>query len=131
MRPEKPKRVEVNPLQGGLAGLENALTGLHIPALPPGPAQPQPVGPQTVTERKLGRVILRKETAHRGGKTVIVVHDFPPHTTPSQLEALAKRLRQAVGTGGTVKARTIEMQGDQPAKIRSFLEKEGWSVAGV
>jgi translation initiation factor 1 len=137
MRPEKPKRVEINPAQAGLAGLGNALAGLRLDSLPPGPlepAQPEPVTPGTgrlEKNKKLGRVILRKETAHRGGKTVIVIHDFPPTTTPSELETLAKRLRQAIGTGGTVKDRTIEMQGDQAPKIRVFLETEGWTVAGV
>lgn len=134
MRPEKPKRVEINPAQTGLAGFGSALAGLRLGPLPPGPAQPEPAGPLTgrpEKNKRLGRVILRKETAHRGGKTVIVIHDFPPTTTPSELEALGKRLRQAMGTGGAVKDRTIEMQGDQAPKIRAFLETEGWTVAGV
>ena len=62
---------------------------------------------------------------------VIVVHDFPPTTTPSEIETLGKKLRQAIGTGGAVKDRTIEIQGNQPVKIREFLEAEGWIVAGV
>jgi translation initiation factor 1 len=131
MRPEKPKRVEINPQQSGLAGLGAALNGLPLGPLPEGPRTPQPVGPAPAKERRLGRIILRKETAHRGGKAVIVIHDFPPTFTPSDLESLAKRLRQGLGTGGTVKDRTIEMQGDQAAKIRLLLEKEGWVVAGV
>ena len=130
MRPEKPKRVEINPAQSGLAGLGDALSGLNLGALPPGPAQPAPVDPPAKAKGK-GRVILRKETAQRGGKVVIVVYDFPPTFTPSELDVLAKRLRQAMGTGGAVKDRTIEIQGDQPGKIRAFLEKEGWVVAGV
>jgi translation initiation factor 1 len=129
MRPEKPKRVEVNPAQPGLTGIGNALAGLTFDALPAGPATSQPVEPQK--GRRLGRVVLRKETAHRGGKVVIVVHDFPPTTTLSELEALAKGLRQALGTGGTVKDRTIEMQGDLPEKVRSFLEAAGYQVAGL
>jgi translation initiation factor 1 len=111
--------------------LDHALASLSLGPLPPGPAKPQPVGPQTTRERKLGRVVLRKETAQRGGKAVIVIHDFPPTTTPSELDAMAKRLRQALGTGGSVKGRTIEIQGDQAPKIRALLEKEGWQVAGV
>jgi translation initiation factor 1 (eIF-1/SUI1) len=47
------------------------------------------------------------------------------------LEALAKGLRHALGTGGAVKDRMIEMQGDQPGKIRTFLENLGYQVAGV
>ena len=60
-----------------------------------------------------------------------MIHDFPPEIPDEQLEILAKRLRQALGTGGTVKDRTIEMQGEQAVKVRAFLEKDGFQVAGV
>lgn len=80
---------------------------------------------------RLGRVVLRRETAHRCGKTVIVVHDFPPQISNSRIEALGSLLKKACGCGGTTKDRTIEIQGDQPAKIRSVLEAEGFRVAGV
>jgi translation initiation factor 1 len=80
---------------------------------------------------RLGRVVLRRETAHRGGKTVIVVHDFPPQIRDAQIEALATKLKKTCGCGGTVKGRTIEIQGDQPAKIRTLLEAEGFRAAGV
>ncbi len=131
MRPEKAKKVEINPAQSGLAGLGDALAGLNLGPLPPGPAQPPPAASGGSPAKTKGRVILRKETAHRGGKTVIVVHDFPSSTPVAEIEAIAKQLRQAIGTGGAVKDRTIEMQGEQPAKIRAFLEKNGWVVAGV
>jgi translation initiation factor 1 len=62
---------------------------------------------------------------------VIVVHDFPPTFTKADLEGLARELRHAMGTGGTLRERTIEIQGDQAAKIRAFLEKAGFQVAGV
>jgi translation initiation factor 1 len=129
MRPEKPKRVEINPSQAGLAGLGDALGKLELGPFPAVPAKPAPVEP--APPRRMGRVVLRRETAHRGGKTVIVVHDFPPTVTPRQLEELARGLRRALGTGGTVRQRTIEMQGDQPGKIRAFLDSAGFQVAGV
>ena len=129
MRPEKPKRVEVNPSQSGLAGLGNALSGLNLGPLPEGPAKPMPVEPPK--KRRLGRVVLRKETAQRGGKVVVVVYDFPPTTTQSDLETLAKGLRQALGTGGSVQNRTIEVQGFQPDKVRTFLQAAGYDVAGI
>ncbi len=129
MRPEKNKRIDLNPDQSGLAGLGNAFAGLNLGPLPEAPAQPVPVAPAKV--KRPGRVVLRKETAHRGGKAVIVVHDFPPSVTVPALEELAKQLRKSLGTGGTVRERTIEMQGDQSAKIRAFLESLGWQVAGV
>ena len=79
----------------------------------------------------MGRVVLRKETAHRGGKTVVVAHDFATHLPVSVLESVAKKLRAGCGCGGTVRGRTIEIQGDQAGKIRGILEAEGFQVAGV
>ena len=128
MRPEKNKRIDVNPEQSGLAALGNAFAGLSLGPLPDGERQ-TPAIPAKV--RRPGRVVLRKETAQRGGKAVIVVYDFPPGMTADAIEDLAKQLRKSLGTGGTARERTIEMQGDQAAKIRTFLEAQGWSVAGV
>ena len=134
MRPEKQNRVETNPRQHGLAGLGQALSGLDLGPLPDSEKTHAPAQPATggvPKPKKLGRVVLRRETAHRGGRTVIVLHDFPPAMTKPALEDLARDLRHAIGTGGTLRDRTIEMQGDQPAKIRAFLEKIGFQVAGV
>jgi len=101
---------------------------LSAAGLPPGPDTVEtPVTPTG----KLGRVVLRKEKAHRGGKTVIVVHDFASHISDAQIEELARELKQACGVGGTVKNRTIEMQGDQPVQIRARLEAKGYRVAGI
>jgi translation initiation factor 1 len=80
---------------------------------------------------KPGRVLLRRETAHRSGKTVVVVYDFATHLPGSVIERTAKRLRTACGAGGTVKDRMIEIQGDQVAKVRATLEAEGFVVGGV
>ena len=131
MRPEKQNRVETNPLQHGLAGLGQALSGLDLGPLPPAPAPAKVAAVEPPKPKKLGRVVLRRETAHRGGRTVIVIHDFPPAMTKPALEDLARDLRHAVGTGGTLRERTIEMQGDQPAKIRAFLVRLGFQVARV
>ncbi|HEY2343540.1 MAG TPA: translation initiation factor [Chthoniobacteraceae bacterium] len=131
----KRERIDVNPKQDGL---NQAFSGLDMPNLPPPPeaspaqAAPEPAAAKSeATAKKKGRVVLRRETAHRGGKTVIVVHDFPTHLHPIEIEAIGKRLRAACGCGGAVKGRTVELQGDQPAKIREVLEAEGFEVAGV
>ena len=52
-----------------------------------------------------------------------------PHS--AQIEAFTGKLKKAGGCGGTVKDRTIEIQGDQPGKIRALLEAAGFHVAGV
>ena len=91
-----------------------------------------PTPPDSPQNRwKMGRVVLQKETAHRGGKTVIVIKDFASHLPQSVIETVAKRVRAACGCGGTVKERRIEIQGDQAARIRAVLEAEGFEVAGV
>jgi len=102
----------------------NPFANLSSEGLPPGPETP-------AAKPKPGRVVLRKEKAHRGGKTVIVIHDFAPHITSAQIEAYARQLKKACGCGGTVRDRAIEIQGDQPGKIRAWLEAAGFRVAGV
>lgn len=116
------------PVSAPQSGLNQAFAQLDLGPLAagPGPA-PGPADPQW----KLGRVVLRRETAQRGGKTVIVVHDFATHLPASVIEKTARTLRQQCGCGGTVKGRTIEIQGDQAGRIRAVLEKEGFQVAGV
>jgi translation initiation factor 1 len=79
----------------------------------------------------MGRVVLQRETAMRGGKTVIVVKDFASHLPQSVIDNVGKRLRAACGCGGTVKGKRIEMQGDLVPRIRALLEAEGFDVAGV
>lgn len=129
MRSQPKKRIETSAPQPPLGGLGDAFAGLNVPQLPPGAPAGAAKSPEPLW--KMGRVVLRRETAHRGGKTVIVVDDFATHLPPSVIEAIAKKLRAACGCGGTVKGRQIELQGDQPAKVRAILEAEGFQVAGV
>lgn len=115
------------------ASLHNPFAALDTAALPPGKPEPAPLAPASGVPKpgKLGRVVLRKEKAHRGGKTVIVVYDFAPHIGARYIEQLAGQLKAACGCGGTARDRTIEIQGDQPGRIRTLLESEGFRVAGV
>lgn len=112
----------------------NPFAALSIDRLPEGsplPESPLEREPERSARVKKGRVVLRRETAHRGGKTVVVVYDFPPDVGLEEIEALARKLRKVCGCGGTVRDREIEIQGDQPGRIRSVLEEEGFRVAGV
>lgn len=106
---------------------QQPFANLTLDHLPAGPIAPGPVNP----EWKMGRVVLRRETAHRGGKVVVVIDDFATHLPASVIDRVAKKLRNACGCGGTVKDRRIEIQGDQVPKIRTLLEAEGFQVAGV
>ena len=130
MRPEPKKRLDISGSQAPLGGLGDAFAGLRLPELPAGETS-KPAAPLTEPVWKMGRVVLRKETAHRGGKTVIVVDDFATHLPVSVIESVAKKLRAGCGCGGAVKGHRIEVQGDQAAKIRAILEAEGFQVAGV
>ena len=130
MRPDPKKRVPTQADATPLTGMAAALGGLDFPAAPAAP-EPAAPPPPAAANWKMGRVVLRRERAHRGGKTVIVVDDFATHLPLSVIESVARTVRAACGCGGTVRGRTVEIQGDQPAKVRAALEVEGFQVAGV
>ena len=115
------------PTSGPQYGLNSAFAGLKLDGLALGSEVPEAATPIVV---KPGRVVLRRETAHRGGKTVLVVDGFGGQHSESAIEALARRLRTGCGCGGTVRGRIVELQGDFPAKVRDLLEAEGFVVAG-
>ena len=106
----------------------NPFADLQIDNLPLGDTNPPP---PAKAKPALGRVVLRRETAHRGGKIVIVIHDFAPCISNQSIEDLGRRLRSACGCGGTTRQRTIELQGNQVDRVRTLLEQEGFRVAGV
>ncbi|HWD17916.1 MAG TPA: translation initiation factor [Verrucomicrobiae bacterium] len=108
--------------------LNNPFADLSVDNLPLG-EDPAPKPARATAS--FGRVVLRRETAHRGGRVVVVIYDFAPSISRQSIEDLARRLRQACGCGGTARERTIEIQGDQVTKLRDLLEKEGFKVAGV
>ncbi len=101
--------------------------------LPEGPAE-DIVPPQTevaAKKPKVHRIVLRREKARRGGKTVVVVSQLPTHLSPPELENLCRDARKSLGCGGTLEGREIELQGDQPDRVRTFFEKLGYQVGGV
>ncbi|HNY29553.1 MAG TPA: translation initiation factor [Fibrobacteria bacterium] len=63
------------------------------------------------------------ETSGRNGKGVTLVTGLA--LGEAQLEDLGKKLRQACGTGGTVKDGVIEIQGDHRDKLVVALGKAG------
>ena len=133
MRPKPPKRLDTGAVaQAPLTNLDGAFADVSLSALPPGPqttntSAAAPAPPLW----KPGRVVLRRERAQRGGKTVIVIDNFATHLPAVFIEDVARRLRAACGCGGAVKGRTVEIQGDQPGKVRTVLEADGFEVAGV
>jgi translation initiation factor 1 len=73
-----------------------------------------------------GTVRVSRETGGRGGKVVSLVRGVPLAGEP--LAALAKRLRSACGTGGTVKDGVIELQGEHRDRLMALLTAEGYRV---
>jgi len=73
-----------------------------------------------------GVVRVSRETKGRGGKAVTVVRGIG-----GDLVALAKKLKAACGTGGTVKDGAIEIQGDHLDKLMALLRAQGHNVKRV
>ncbi len=73
-----------------------------------------------------GVVRIRRETAGRKGKGVTTVTGIPLPDT--ELKALAKKLKKTCGTGGALKNGVVEIQGDHREKLKTELEKAGFTV---
>ena len=71
-------------------------------------------------------VYLHRESSGRGGKAVTLVKNLA--ISGNDLKALAKKLKQECGTGGTIKDGVIEMQGEQREKIAGVLQRLGYKV---
>ncbi len=84
-------------------------------------SQSEPAAPSKASVVRVGR-----ETKGRRGKGVTTIADLP--LSEAGLQELATRLKQRLGTGGTVKDGRIEIQGDQRDRIASELEALGYRV---
>ncbi len=62
----------------------------------------------------------------RGGKTVSIIVDLP--FNPKYFQKMTKKLKNRLGTGGSFKNDTIEIQGDHRDKIKVFLTELGFKV---
>jgi len=110
------------PTDGGQIFGHNPFAALSNEGLPPAPENP-PAGsapPAKPVKKHRGRVDILRVKAGRGGKTVTVVKNFIGIGLPEK-EQLAKAMQRACGTGGTVKAGQIEIQGDKRAEVARIL----------
>jgi translation initiation factor 1 len=71
-------------------------------------------------------IYLHRDSKGRGGKAVTLVKGLA--LSKENLKALAKKLKQDCGTGGTLKDGVIEIQGEQREKIAEVLQKLGYKV---
>lgn len=73
-----------------------------------------------------GIVRLSRETKGRKGKGVTLIAGLDPDR--EDIKALAKKLKQLCGTGGTVKDDIIEIQGDHRETLADYLRQAGHTV---
>ena len=71
-------------------------------------------------------VYLHRESKGRAGKGVTLLKGLT--LTEADMTSLAKTIKQACGSGGTIKDGVIEIQGDQREKIAEVLRKLGYKV---
>lgn len=83
-----------------------------------------PDDPLADLDRATRAVTVRTET-RRYGKRMVVIEGLDDEAA---MEALASELKSSLGTGGTVKAGHIELQGDHEARVRKLLEERGYQV---
>jgi translation initiation factor 1 len=73
-----------------------------------------------------GIVRVSRETKGRKGKGVTLIAGVP--LDQPGLQRLAKQLKRKCGAGGTVKDRTIEVQGDHRDLLLEELRARGYTV---
>ena len=71
-------------------------------------------------------VRLLRDRKSRGGKTVTLITGLSG--TPTALAALASDLKRLCGTGGTLRGDILEIQGDFRERLRTELERRGYTV---
>ena len=71
-------------------------------------------------------IYLHRDSKHRGGKDVTILKGFVLNET--DLISIAKTLKQACGSGGTIKDGDIEIQGEHREKIAEILRKLGYKT---
>ena len=70
-------------------------------------------------------VIVRLERKQRGGKSVTVIEGL--RMSDNDREALLRQLKTALGTGGTLRDASLEIQGDRRDALIAALTKMGYS----
>lgn len=81
---------------------------------------------ETAARRGDGVVRVGRETQGRQGKGVTVIHGLP--LDDAALAALAQELKRRCGTGGSVRGRVIELQGDHRDALLEELAGRGYRV---
>jgi len=72
------------------------------------------------------KIRVGRQTQGRAGKGVTTITGLPMPL--AEIEALATRLKKRCGSGGTVKAGVIEIQGEHRDTVLAELQKAGWDA---
>jgi len=72
-----------------------------------------------------GARLRMRVDSRRYGKQVTVIEGWDPSV---DIQAMATRLKKAMGVGGTAKDNAVELQGDHRRAVREWLEKQGLTV---
>ena len=80
----------------------------------------------TLTEQADGIVRLHRETKGRKGKGVTLVKGLI--LAEAELSQLAKKLKNAFGVGGSIRAGVIELQTADRDRVKEWLEEMGHTV---
>ncbi|MDO9288689.1 MAG: translation initiation factor [Thermodesulfovibrionales bacterium] len=70
------------------------------------------------------QVIIRLDRKHRGGKSVTIIEGL--RIPDRKKENLLKQLKTRLGTGGTIKDTSLEIQGDHCGTLMAEFEKMGY-----
>ena len=124
MAREKKGRIATD---AGPSAFANPFASLDLGPLREAPATAPQKPPATKKEPK-ERLLLRRSTAHRGGKTVLIIGGFSTAWNERKLETLLHELKASLGCGGKIETRTLELQGDQPDRLQPLLEDRGFAV---
>jgi translation initiation factor 1 len=74
---------------------------------------------------------IRLEKKGRAGKQVTVLYSFEPVLELVEMMNLLSDIKKAIGSGGTVKEETLELQGDKRQQAADFLTKKNFRVKGA
>lgn len=107
--------------------LDNPFAGLDGSGLR---SAPEPVRPELgKVAKKAARetLLLRRLKAGKGGKVVTEISGF---VSSNNLRLLLKELQRDLATGGALKDKVMEVQGDRLEEVRGLLEERGFRVKG-
>ncbi|MGE3538374.1 MAG: translation initiation factor [Candidatus Tectimicrobiota bacterium] len=87
---------------------------------------PAPLSPSRSLPPAQQTALLQRSSKGRGGKTVTLVKNL--QLSLEDQKQLARHLKQACGSGGTVKDGIIEIQGDHRQSLALALQQLGYKT---